>query len=999
VTINTPSPPSAGPDLYSPGTLVHARGREWIVLAGSDADTLRVRPVSGSEADATLLYVPLESEPVRPARFPLPGASERASHDAALLLRDALLLSLRRGAGPFRSFGQIAVEPRAYQLVPLLMALKLDPVRLLIADDVGVGKTIEAALIARELLDRGEVERMTVLCPPHLVEQWIGELEHRFHLRAVGVTAASAARLESHLPPAASIFTAHPHTVVSLDYIKADRRRADFLRACPELVIVDEAHACVGNGAGRHQRYELLRGLVAAPNRHLVLLTATPHSGDEVAFYRLLGLLDPAFEALADEAAQSERSALRERLARHFVQRRRPDIEEWQDGRLFPRRETAELTYELTGPWLALLHDVLDYCAGVAAAAGDDARRARLSFWGTLALMRCVASSPAAAVQALRTRATRFAFDLAAGDGAAGPADEAGLAASVFDGSDEALPDDDVEPPAGSDDPALARLIAAAEALTAPAAAARDPKLVRVVAHVAELLAAGFSPVVFCRYIATAHYLRRQLAAQLGNRPAAGAGEAVTVGVVTGELTADEREEAVATLGEAEVRVLVATDCLSEGINLQQHFDAVVHYDLSWNPTRHEQREGRVDRFGQTGPKGRSENERPLVRTTLLYGANNPVDGAVLQVILRKGARIREQLGVPVPLPDEGHSLSRALMEAVLLRRGGNAAQATLDFTTFPEARALATSWQDAAEKAKRNRTIFAQRRLRPDEVLPEWRKTLAAVGGSEDVRRFVERALARLGAGLEPVKGGRRGYKAPTAPLPAETRERLEAEGLEGTLRLDFAQPPAPGCRAVTRSHPLVAVLADTLLERTLASAATGSTTASTPATPAAESPGAAPTGDPGVLGRVGCWVSPAVAELTTVVLLRLRHQLATARAGRGRATQLLVEEAAAIAWRGAAARGLIEGDEVLALLAAPPVGDPPAHVRATRIERALALLGDHAADLDAFAERRAEALLADHRRVREASDTRGQARVHWQVKALLPPDVVALYVLLPRV
>ena len=96
------------------------------------------------------------SEPVAEAAFPKPDPVQTAGHDAALLLRDALVLSLRRGAGPFRGFGQISVEPRAYQLVPLLMALKLDPVRLLIADDVGIGKTIEAGLIARELLDRGE---------------------------------------------------------------------------------------------------------------------------------------------------------------------------------------------------------------------------------------------------------------------------------------------------------------------------------------------------------------------------------------------------------------------------------------------------------------------------------------------------------------------------------------------------------------------------------------------------------------------------------------------------------------------------------------------------------------------------------------------------------------------------------------------------------------------------------------------------------------------------
>ena len=119
----------------------------------------------------------------------------------------------------------------------------------------------------------------------------------------------------------------------------------------------------------------------------------------------------------------------------------------------------------------------------------------------------------------------------------------------------------------------------------------------------------------------------------------------------------------MARIGAAQgARILVATDCLSEGINLQEHFDAVVHYDLSWNPTRHEQREGRVDRFGQPSP---------TVRATLLYGADNPVDGAVLQVILRKAARIREELGVPVPVPDEGRSLTQALLKAVLLRRRG----------------------------------------------------------------------------------------------------------------------------------------------------------------------------------------------------------------------------------------------------------------------------------------------------------------------------------------
>jgi superfamily II DNA or RNA helicase len=923
--------------LYSPGSLVSARGREWIVLTGSTTETLRVRPVTGSDEDQTLIYLPLEMEPVREARFPLPSGQELAGHDSALLLRDALLLSLRRGAGPFRSFGQISVEPRAYQLVPLLMALKLDPVRLLIADDVGVGKTIEALLIAREFLDRGDIDRTVVLCPPHLVDQWVTELEVRFHIRAAAVTARSARRLELGIPPGVSIFTVHPHTVVSLDYIKSRERRDHFLHACPNFVIVDEAHTCASTGQRRHQRYELLQDLAKSASRHMVLLTATPHSGDDAAFYRLLGLLSPDFERLADVAGP-ERERLRERLASHFVQRRRADIAEWHEGDLFPRRVTKEITYALSGGWEDFFNSVLDYCAEVVEEGAGDELRQRLNFWGTLALLRCAASSPAAAALALRTRAGEELDAEARED----------LLDRIFDGDVDALVDDDVEPPVGRDDPALARLIAEAESL---ASLSGDPKLKAASDHVAELVEAGFNVVVFCRFIATAHYVARHFRQSL-----AGA----TVGVVTGEMPPEERQERVARIGAAEgARILVATDCLSEGINLQDYFDAVVHYDLSWNPTRHEQREGRVDRFGQPSK---------TVRATLLYGVNNPVDGAVLQVILRKAARIREELGVPVPVPDEGHTLTQALLKAVLLRRrGGSGAIEGRQLELFE------SHWEDAKTKAKKNRTVFAQRRIKPDEVLPEWHKSLAAVGGRDDVQRFASRALARLGSGLEPL---RRGFKVPTAPLPAEVRERLETEGIAGTILIDFAYPSAPGCRPVQRSHPLIAVLAETLLGRTLS-------------VDNAEANG----GDPSVLGRVGCWISGGVRGRTTIALLRLRHQLLSRK--QRMETTLMVEEATALAWSGGGDGEPITGVEALSLLALPPVDDPPRHVREREVARALALIDERTADLEALAAARANVLLEDHLRVREASKATGTT----SVKALPRPDVIGVYVLLPRV
>lgn len=930
--MNIPAP------QYSPGSLVRARGREWIVEPGSVAPLLRLRPLSGGQDESALVHTGLEPD-IGSAHFPVPDPAQEGSQQEASLLADALRMALRRGAGPFRCFGNIAVEPRTYQLVPLLMALRLEPVRLLIADDVGIGKTIEAALIARELYDRGEIQRMTVLCPPHLVEQWLRELDERFHLPAVAVTATSAARLERGLPVGDSIFHAHPITVVSLDYIKSDRHRHDFIRACPEFVIVDEAHTCVSSGQARQQRFELLRDLAADAERHLVLLTATPHSGDQEAFYSLLALLKPGFAQLAT-ASGAAKDKLREQLALHFVQRRRPDIDEWRDGSVFPQRDTAEITYRLGGQWDSFFQDVLDYCRDVTVRAGDDARRQRLSFWGTLALMRCVASSPAAAVQALQTRLRVEQVEQAPD----------GVLASLFDGSEDQLDQDDLAPAADTGDPALQALLAKARAL---AGEADDPKLRLLTEHLKQLIDDGFNPVVFCRYIATAHYLQEHLQGKF---------RGVALEVVTGEYPAEERERRIAALGETERRLLIATDCLSEGINLQDYFDAVVHYDLSWNPTRHEQREGRVDRFGQPSPR---------VRATLIYGANNPVDGAVLQVILRKAEKIRQELGVPVPIPDDDHTLTQALMKAVMLRServGGP--QQSFDFDQYEESRALDLRWTDLADKAKRNRTVFAQRRLRPADVLPEWERMQAVLGATEDVQRFTTQAMARLGAGLAPLP--RRGAVASISTLPLTLRERLAAEGIHGELRIDFSQPPASRCRYISRSHPLVSTLADELLERAVSGEARDNQQLAT-------------------LGRIGVWRSPAVTTITTVLLLRLRHQITATRASQSRV--LLVEESLPVAWQGRNAPTEVQGEQLLTWLASPAAGDLPDAVRQREMHSALSLLEERHADLEAVADAQAERLLADHRRVREAADARGRYEVH----ALKPVDVIALYVLMP--
>lgn len=910
---------------FTIGNLVRARGREWVVQPDSKQDWLRLRPLGGADHDIIALIPELEFQPVESATFPWPNPEQPGNHAAAMLLRDALRLKLRAGGGPFRCFGNIAIEPRAYQLVPLLMALRLTTVRLLIADDVGVGKTIEAGLIVRELMDRGEISRLAVLCPPHLVAQWQSELEDRFNIQAVVLTSANASRIERDLPHGVSLFDHYPVIVVSLDYIKSERHREHFLTIAPECVIVDEAHTCANSGQGKQLRFELLKRLVANDERHLLLLTATPHSGDETAFYNLLSLLKPTFAGLQNRTSASD--PLRQELARHFVQRRRIDIDEWHDTRGFPKRMTAELTYALSGAWGQFFDDVQSYCRALAESVElSSDGNARLIWYATLALLRCVASSPAAAVKALNTR-LEGTLD-----------NETCLTDNrLYDGQADDLDANDLEPPAQLQDAVrLQNLMSQAQSLIGKAG---DPKLALLMSHVKSLLKDGFHPVIFCRYVATAHYVAEHLRAQFP--------PAVTVEAVTGEYTPTEREQRVQMMEETEQRILVATDCLSEGINLQHLFTAVVHYDLAWNPTRHEQREGRVDRFGQQAPE---------VRCTMLYGQDNPVDGFVLNVILKKAEIIRKELGVLVPMPEDETHINQALIKAALMKRS----ERNLSLFDFVEPeeilKPLQTQWHDALEKAKANRTVFAQRRIKPEEVMPEWQKQQIALGSEADVQRFVQTACARLNAPLEAFKGKR--FKLLPQHFPEALKLRLADEGIEQPFIIDFSQ--------LHRSHPLVSLLAEHLLEEALL-------------------------GEKPLAARCAATVTAAVEVVTTLYLLRLRHQLSYVR--RRLPYQLMAEETVTLAVRGRVQPEWLSEETASALLECQPSGNLPLDLMQREINTALAFIQAQPERIEALAWQRAEALLLDHRRVREAAKDVGQ----YSVTPCLPVDVIGIYVLLP--
>lgn len=821
------------------------------------------------------------------------------------------------------------------------MALRLEIVRLLIADDVGIGKTIEAGLIARELLDRGEIKRLAVLCPPQLCDQWQRELKEKFQIDAVVIRSGTASKLERGLPSDDHhIFGYYRHIIVSLDYAKAERRRASFITHCPDFVIVDEAHTCAqGAGAATQQRHQLVSAVAEKVNRHLVLLTATPHSGIEASFLSILGLVKPEFEQLTlDNLSEAQRI----QLANHFVQRRRADVKLWLGNETpFPQRESLELPYRLSKEYRSLFEDVYNFARGLVKSATDDLSYAqrRGRYWSALALIRCVMSSPAAAVASLNRQAkgadVNQLLDL----------DEELLAAYVDDSTEQeqvvdAPPSVVIEQGRQSYRDADRRKLRGFVQAAAQLQGGKDAKLQKAVATVEALLQDGLNPIIWCRYIATAKYVAealRQL--EKGNK--------IRVIAITGELSEDEREIRIAELQSYPQRVMVATDCLSEGVNLQSHFNAVLHYDLPWNPNRLEQREGRVDRYGQSVP---------VVKSFLLYGQDNPVDGAVLEVLIRKAVQIHKTLGITVPVPMDSATVTEAVFKSLFEKATDVQQLSLLDLLDSEDSTLTLVhkSWDKAVAREKLSRTRFAQRSIQPAEVEQELLESEQIFGSDADVEGFVKAACERLGSSLIKKKSA---WLLPSIP-PC-----LQAVLGDKPRLIAFSSPVAEGVEYIGRNHPLVEGLARYLLEEALDNETNP------------------------VAARCGLTVTDAVAKRTTLLLLQLRHLLDSQ-------CQILAEECLVVGFTGPPSDPLWLEDEVARdlLQQAEAVGDLPLARKRLEVGEFLARIGELEEELAGIAQRRAHSLSQSHRRVR-AITKEGQVKV----KPQLPMDILGIYILLP--
>jgi hypothetical protein len=619
------------------------------------------------------------------------------------------------------------------------------------------------------------------------------------------------------------------------------------------------------------------------------------------------------------------------------------------DNTPFPDRDPLEQPYKLSPEYRTLFENVYNFARGLVQTTTQEMTYAqrRGRYWSALAIIRCVMSSPETAIATLNRQIEKIGEPETLG----ADIDQDLMAAYTYDPTDQEQAID-AQPTAAleqgqrtfsdSDRRKLRAFIRDAEALKG----AKDSKLAKALDTVSTLLKEGLNPIIWCRYIATANYVAAALRDKLEKKR----GSQVRVVAVTGEQSEDERELRIQELATYPQRVLVATDCLSEGVNLQEAFQAVIHYDLPWNPNRLEQREGRVDRYGQTAP---------VVKSYLLYGQDNPVDGAVLDVLIRKAVKIHKSLGITVPVPMDSSTVSEAVFKSLFDRATDAAQLSLLDLLDDdePAVDKVHKSWDRAVEREKISRTRFAQRTIKPAEVEQELVESDRILGNEADVERFVLSACARLNHSLLKKKQGWYLQTVPTCVRPTlGDKPRLMA----------FTTPTPEGVEYVGRNHPLVEGLARYVLENALENSQ-----------------------DP-VAARCGYTVTGAVEKRTTLLLLRVRHLLTSPKQ-----QSLLAEECLVTGFTGPPSAPVwLDPTEATELFQrAEPTGDLPIAMKRLEIAELLNRLEEFREELEDNAASRANALAQSHRRVREITKE-GQIRV----KPQLPMDILGLYVLQPK-
>ncbi len=747
-----------------------------------------------------------------------------ADGKAFRLVSEAYRIRLAHLFDPYLAVHTSLVEPLPHQITAVYgEMLSRQPLRFLLADDPGAGKTIMAGLLIKELAIRGDLTRCLIVCPGNLVDQWQDELSSRFHLPFHILTRDA---FESSL--SGNPFLEMNLVIARLDQLSRNTDiQAKLSQTHWDLIVCDEAHkmsaSFFAGDVKETKRYKLGK-LLSSITRHFLLMTATPHNGKEEDFQLFLALLDgDRFEGrFRDGVHVVDTSDIMRRMVKENLYR-------FDGTRLFPERCAYTVTYKLSDLEADLYARVTQYVReefNRAEALEDGKRKGTVGFALTI-LQRRLASSPEAIYQSLRRRRERLEKRLREEELC-----QRGQVARLAMGSEfpmvsEEELEDLEDAPSGEledleeaivDQATAARTIEELKAEIATLSqleklaqrvrlSGRDKKweelsqLLQENPHMFDPKGLRRKLIVFTEHRDTLNYLDRRIRSLLG-RP-----EAVVV--IHGGMGREERKKAEAAfLHDPHVQILVATDAAGEGVNLQRAH-LMVNYDLPWNPNRIEQRFGRIHRIGQT-------------EVCHLWNlvAEETREGDVYLTLLRKLEVEREALGGAV-FDVLGKAVSGKALRELLIE--------AIRYGERPEVRALLTQKVESALDRKHLQELLEERSLARDvmdtsrvmEIRREMERAQARRLQPHFIETFFLEAFRSLGGTIVEREPSR--YEIRHVPSLIRRRDRQIGRG-ESVLpryeRICFEKekvhvPGKPLAAFVCPGHPLMDAVIDLILER----------------------------------------------------------------------------------------------------------------------------------------------------------------------------------------
>jgi superfamily II DNA or RNA helicase len=849
------------------GDIVTARDRLWRIdqiqsdEKNKDFYFYSVSSITGQQVSEVLFP---SIEPIEEAKIPFPVNNKIGSPIYQKLLLNALRLDLIYGTSSFISLQNSKVIPVSYQLVPVLMALNLPKVRLLLADDVGLGKTIEAGLILQELLGRKRINRVLFITPANLREQWQGTLREIFGIDAVIMSRTNRKFLESELLVGGSPWGYYNFVITSMDYAKRIGVREEIMQFPWDMLVIDEAHNVMKPHLGTENEeadeFKMSYGFAKKMTEmipHVLLLTATPHNGYKDSFASILDMVNPSIVKRINDRIEIERTL----ALNHICQRRRKDVEQWIKPssfgkKPFPERDSDEIYSQPSEQFLKAMEILNKFFFKVLKQAEKSpVGERKLSYWTVLHFHKRLISSPAALVCSVQNRLEEIERKIAKQYQAIQntenflSAQEAGQA--VMDGNEtDRLSEEELD---GRTDKyilskSLEDLNEEKKLLKDVEATSRklmdndaDHKLKKLLDEILPTMFKNSKKIIlFTRYIDTLYYLKEKFEEK--NKTTVKYRD-LDLYEIHGEMPTQKRQENYAAfLKSNKMKLLLSTDCMSEGIDLQFSANQIINYELTWNPNRLEQRNGRVDRFGQP-------EEKVFIRTIIM---ENTLEMDILELLVKKARDIKEEYGF---VPGFFGDPEKVIDHLMAKRKKEKKAQTTLDqFVQFSpqimeDLVSLFFSKKNVEDMVKDS--FYGHNNVNLSEVEERMKLTENEIGNSKTLLEFLKIAVDLYGGKITPTPDNAEIYEL---TLPESIQKELDFEFgsrylITPNMELSNIRKDAIG---LTLKNPIVAGLVEKVKNEAFAE-------------------------DTPFYGRTGAYASQEVDKVSAIYFLKIRYLVMT--------------------------------------------------------------------------------------------------------------------------